>query len=232
MKRSTGKAQDSGAPYETAGHFLDVASWARRQHFELFRAFDNPFFSVCVEVDATAAWEPRRRAGSPSFYVLILFHSLRAANETEAFRLRLRGERVWVHDSVRASATILREDDTFGFGIFPPAPDLARFNDRAIPEMARAKQPRELEIPRPGEDDLIYHSSLPWMRFTAFSNALNGGKDSVPRIVFGKCTQDGNRWLMPVAVEVHHALVDGLDVARFFDRFQEGLAGDIAKPSL
>ena len=24
---------------------------------------------------------------------------------------------------------------------------------------------------------------------------------------------------MPVAVEVHHALVDGLDVARFFERF-------------
>jgi chloramphenicol O-acetyltransferase len=28
---------------------------------------------------------------------------------------------------------------------------------------------------------------------------------------------------MPVAVEVHHALVDGLDVARFFDRFNSYL---------
>lgn len=224
VKPSTGKAQGSGAPYGTAGHFLDVASWARRQHFELFRAFDNPFFSVCVDVDATAAWEASRGAGAPSFYALTLFHSLRSANESEAFRRRLRGDRVWVHDSVRASATILRSDETFGFGIFPPAPDFARFNAQAIPEMARAKQPRELEIPRPGEDDLIYHSSLPWMRFTAFTNALNGGKDSVPRVVFGKCEERGGRRLLPVAVEVHHALVDGLDVARYLDRFQQALA--------
>jgi len=30
---------------------------------------------------------------------------------------------------------------------------------------------------------------------------------------------------MPVAVEVHHALVDGLDVARLFERFETGLSG-------
>ena len=28
---------------------------------------------------------------------------------------------------------------------------------------------------------------------------------------------------MPVAVEVHHALADGLDVARFFERFAANL---------
>lgn len=225
MKPSTGKVQDSSAPYETAGRFLDVASWARRQHFELFRGFETPFFSVCVELDVTVAWKLGRGAGSPSFYVLTLFHSLRAANETEPFRMRLREDRVWVHDSVRASATVLREDETFGFGIFPPAPTFTGFNAQAIPEMARAKQPRPLEIPRPGEDDLVYHSSLPWMRFTAFTNALNGGKDSVPRVVFGKCVERDERRLMPVAVEVHHALVDGLDVARYLERLQQGLAG-------
>ena len=59
---------------------------------------------------------------------------------------------------------------------------------------------------------------LPWLRFTAYTNALPGG-DSIPRIVFGRATREGRRMKMPVAVEVHHALVDGLDVARFFERF-------------
>lgn len=211
-------------PTEAPGHFLDVAGWKRRENFQLFTGFADPFFSVCVDVDATATWERCRRPKSPSFYVATLFHSLRAANETEAFRLRLRGDRVWVYESVRASATILRDDDTFGFAIFPSAASFAEFNAQAIPERARAKQPGPLEIPRPGEDDLIYHSTLPWMRFTAFSNALKGGEDSVPRVVFGKCAERDGRWLMPVAVEVHHALVDGLDVARYLERLQHGLA--------
>lgn len=211
-------------PAEPPGHLLDVAGWKRREHFQLFRGFTDPFFSVCVDVDATATWVRCRGPEAPSFYVATLFHSLRAANDTAAFRLRLRGDRVWVHDSVRASATVMRGDETFGFGIFPPAASFAEFNSRAIGEMARVKQPRPLEIPRPGEDDLIYHSSLPWMRFTAFSNALNGGADSVPRVVFGKCSERSGRWLMPVAVEVHHALADGLDVARFLQCFQQGLS--------
>lgn len=211
-------------PAEAPGHFLDVAGWKRREHFQLFRGFEQPFFSVCVDVDATATWERCRLPDSPSFYVATLFHSLRAANDTEAFRLRIRGDGVWVHDRVRASATILREDETFGFGIFPPAPSLQEFNRHAIDEVAAARKVAPLVLPQPGEDDLIYHSSLPWMRLTAFTNALKGGLDSVPRVVFGKCAQRGGRWLMPVAVEVHHALVDGLDVARYLERLQRGLA--------
>lgn len=224
MKPSADGAGATGGPPESSGRFLEISAWKRRGHFALFHSFANPFFSVCVEVDATRVWEESRQAGSPSFYVATLFHSLRAANATEAFRLRIREDRVWIHDSVRASATILRDDDTFGFAIFPPAPTLAEFNRRAVGEVAAARQVVPLVLPRPGEDDLIYHSSLPWIRFTAFTNALNGRKDSVPRVVFGRCAQRGGRWTMPVAVEVHHALADGLDVARYLDALQAGLS--------
>lgn len=210
--------------HDSSGQFLDLATWNRREHFDLFRRFANPFFSVTVEVDATATWEACKARRSPSFYVSLLFHSLAAANSTEAFRMRIRGDRVWIHDNVRASATILRDDDTFGFGIFPPAPSLGEFTRHAVAEVAAAKKVAPLVLPRPGEDDLIYHSSLPWLRFAAFGNALNGGIDSVPRIVFGKCAPRGDRWLLPVAVEVHHALVDGLDVARYVRRFEMELS--------
>ena len=223
MRSSAVGAGATGGPPHSSGRFLEVSSWKRREHFELFRGFANPFFSVSVDVDATRVWEESRQPGAPSFYVATLFHSLRAANSTEAFRLRIRGDRVWLHDSVRASATILREDDTFGFGIFPPAPTLEEFNSHASGEVAAARRVAPLVLPRAGEDDLIYHSSLPWMRFTAFTNAVNGGKDSVPRVVFGKCAQRGGRWTLPVAVEVHHALVDGLDVARYLTALQAGL---------
>lgn len=207
-----------------AGHYLELSTWKRREHFHLFRGFADPFFSVCVDVDATQAWERCKAVPARSFYVTTLFHSIRAANETEAFRMRMHGDRVWVHDTVRASATILRDDETFGFGIFPPAASLEEFHRHALAEVPAAARVAPLTLPRPGEDDLIYHSSLPWIRFTSFTNALNGGSDSVPRIVFGKCAPRDGRWIMPVAVEVHHALVDGLDVARYLERFEAGMS--------
>src|ERR1051325_5548601 len=32
---------------------IDVSRWKRRDHFELFRRYKQPFFSVCVDVDVT-----------------------------------------------------------------------------------------------------------------------------------------------------------------------------------
>ena len=201
---------------------IDLRNWKRREHYELFRGISHPFFSVCVEVDASRLRE-RCRDGKQSFLLASLYLLNRAANDTEAFRLRMRDDGVWMHDRVRTSTTIMRSDHTFNFAVFEPASSFREFEQRGRVEIERARTTRELLLPEPGADDLVYHSTLPWLRFTSFTNAIDVGADSVPRVVFGRCYDHGGRWTMPVAVEVHHALVDGLDVARFLERFESSL---------
>ena len=203
------------------GRSIDLKKWKRREHFELFRRYEQPFFSVTVEVDITSVWRFCEAPEAPSFLLTTLFLMLRAANATEAFRLRLRKRGVWRHDSVAVGPTIFREDETFSFARIEPDDNFARFVASGAQAIVRAK--REKKLPGASRrDDLIYHSTLPWLRFTAFTNALRKG-DSIPRIVFGKCVRDGQTVKMPVAIEVHHAVVDGLDVARFMERFQSAL---------
>lgn len=203
------------------GHFLDLDRWKRGQHFDHYRRMAQPFFSVCVDVDVTASLDMCRREGR-SFFLVSLHCVLRAANETSAMRLRMRGDRVWLHDSVRISSTVMRDDETFGFARLAPTDDREAFEREGVAEIERVRRDGTL---LPDDDDaVIYHSTLPWLRFTAFSNALPLGEDSIPRVVFGRYSQDGSRWRMPVAVEVHHALVDGIDVARFIERFENHLA--------
>ncbi len=204
------------------GHSIDLKQWKRREHFELYRGFSNPFFSVCAEVDAGPTRVLCDAPGGPSFFLATVFLALRAANEIEAFRTRVRGDGAWVHDQVSITPTVLRSDETFAFARVDPAPDFVQFEEKARIAIADAKQFKPLAS-SPPDDDLIYHSTIPWIRFTSFSNALNGNLDSVPRVVFGKCVSEGTRWPMPVGVEVHHAVVDGLDVGRFLERFEAGL---------
>jgi chloramphenicol O-acetyltransferase type A len=204
------------------GRFIDLADWKRREHYELFRDAVQPFFSITAEVDVTALRERSTEPDGPPFLLAALFATLQAANAVEAFRLRIRGDDVWLHDRVGISSTILREDDTFAFAFFGGADSLDQFVREGREELQRAKTPAPLLMPTNDNDALVYHSSIPWLRFTAFTNAINAA-DSVPRIVFGKRTQVGDRWVIPVAVEVHHALVDGIDVARFFERLQTGV---------
>jgi chloramphenicol O-acetyltransferase type A len=202
---------------------IDLSTWKRRDHYLWFRKYDQPFFSVTVEVDVTAAWKMSRRSGAASFFLTSLFMMLNAANDVEAFRLRLRPRGVWRHDRVAVGPTIMRRDETFGFSRLEPAETLQEFAARGNTVIAEAAIRTGLQSPETISDDIIFHSVLRWIRFTSFTNALPGGGDSIPRIVFGQCTRQGGRMKMPVAVEVHHALVDGLDVARFFERFAANL---------
>ena len=197
---------------------IDLRRWKRRDHYLLFRKYERPFFSVTVDVDVTAVWNGSRSPGAASFFLTSLFLMLNAANDVEAFRLRLRPRGVWRHDRVAVGPTIMRPDETFGFARLEPAATLADFVSRGQGGYRGRRRAEGTSRPL-GSDDIVFHSVLPWFRFSSFTNALPGRGDSIPRIVFGQCTQQGARMMMPVAVEVHHALADGLDVARFFERF-------------
>jgi chloramphenicol O-acetyltransferase type A len=73
-------------------------------------------------------------------------------------------------------------------------------------------------------DDLIHYSVIPWIAFTSFTHAKKyNTRDSIPKIVFGKYCDDSGVAKMPVSVEVHHALMDGIHVGEFFEIFQKHL---------
>ena len=62
---------------------------------------------------------------------------------------------------------------------------------------------------------------ITWISFTSFAHARKPRKeDSVPKIVFGKYTEQNDLIKMPVSVEVHHSLMDGIHVGKFFEFFQ------------
>lgn len=205
-------------------HPLDLDRWSRRHHFEFFRRFEQPFFNVCAPVDVGRLAALCRRPGGPSFFLSGLWLSLAAANEVEEMRLRLAGDGVVVHDLVHGGSTVLRDDETFGFAYFDFDPDFARFAAAGERVLAAARAPGPLEA-RPERHDLIHYSVLPWLAFTSFQHARRRDPgDSVPKIVFGRYRDaGGGRLEMPVSVELHHALADGLHAARFFERFQERL---------
>ena len=45
---------------------IDIATWNRKEHFEHFSAFDDPFFGVTVNVDCTRAYREAKIKAFPS----------------------------------------------------------------------------------------------------------------------------------------------------------------------
>ena len=62
-------------------------------------------------------------------------------------------------------------------------------------------------------------SSLPWFSFNSITHPINNNKNelSVPRLTWGKYFESAGKTLIPLSIEVNHALVDGIHIAKFLD---------------
>lgn len=204
--------------------YLDLDKWSRRKHFDLFRSYDRPFFNICANVDVTPLLEATRANPRRSFFLSALHLSTKAANEIEPFRFRLRGDRVLVHEVIHPSSTVLRHDETFGFAYFRFDEDYDRFHEHGERVIRQVRDSAAVD-PQDDRDDQIHYSVIPWITFTSFAHARRFGiEDSTPKIVFGKYVTGYGRTHMPISVEVHHALMDGLHVGRYFDLLAEYVA--------
>jgi chloramphenicol O-acetyltransferase type A len=211
--------------------YLDIGAWSRRRQFEFFKNFDNPYFNICASLDVTPLLALARATPDLSFFIAYHFLSMKAANEVEQFRYRLRGGRVLAHDRIHAGTTLLLADESFTFVYFDFDHDFEAFHTRARAAVEKARAGASRLDEREGRDDLIHHSVVPWVTFTSISHARNWGReDSVPKVAFGKYRADGERIRMPVSVEAHHALMDGLHVGRYFQKL-EGYFSD-PRPAL
>lgn len=202
-------------------NYLDLDQWPRKEHFHFFRTFDEPFFGATLTVDCTAAYE-KAKASGVSFFLYYLHKTLAAVNAIDAFRYRVDDDKVIIHERIDGSATISREDGSFGFSLIEFHPDLDIFAKAAIAEMQRVKDTPGLFTRSFDQDNLIHFSSIPWVDFTSLSHARSFSfPDSCPKISFGKMTvSDRGKKTMPMSVHVHHALMDGFHVGQFVDRFQ------------
>ena len=101
--------------------------------------------------------------------------------------------------------------------------DFPTFVIHATDRMAWIKEHPTLED-EPGQDDLLFMSSLPWVSFTGLMHPIHMNPvDSVPRLTWGKVFKEQNRWKMPLSVQAHHGLMDGLHAGRYFEQVQEVL---------
>lgn len=201
---------------------IDLETWERSALFHLFSGFSEPFHGVCLRVDCTESFRFAKQSGISVFLTLV-HRALIAAHQVENFMTRIVDGAVWRYATIHGGSAVGRPDGTIGFGYYPYQPELLAFVREASVELERVKGRNDLE--RYAGQDLIRFSVLPWFDFTSISHARDlSAQNSAPFITFGKITEVGDRFTMPVSIHVHHALTDGLHVAQFVAQFGRYLA--------
>ncbi len=201
---------------------INLETWSRRELFKVFSVWDQPHFNMCANVDLTPFYLVIKQRGI-SFTVAIVYVLARAANAIPEFRYRIRSGEVVEHETVHPSTTILTREELFSFCTFDYVEDFTLFAARAAEQIAYMQaHPRVENVP--GKDDLLYMTAIPWVSFTSFMHPFHfHPADSVPRFAWGKFFKEGKCLKMPLSVQAHHALMDGIHMGRFYAEVQDYL---------
>ncbi len=198
---------------------IDLKSWPRRKHFETYRLMDHPHFNMTATIEVDKLLQASRQ--QTSLTVAITYLLSLTANGIENFRWRIRGDQVVEHEVVHPSITILTPDDLFSFCTIPFLDDYLEFSQVAAEKIHHVQEEPTLEDGEQ-EDELLYMTSIPWVSFTSFMHPMHFSPvDSVPRLSWGKIHELEGQKVMPLSVQGHHALMDGLHVGLFYAQMQD-----------
>ena len=196
-----------------------LPDYPRRQHLEFFRRQANPFYSLTFDLEATRVRARAKEAGASTYAALVFcFH--RALLTIDAFRTRLDGEAVVLHDSLDVGMTVPAPDRTFSFANFGWQSDPAGFLAAAREAMAAASTRADLTGGK--TPDYAYYTALPLVPFTSFAHvALPDPTAGQPETAFGKFRDGGGRVEVPVGMLVNHLYVDGGDLGDLYEAARE-----------
>lgn len=201
---------------------INQNTWKRKQHYDHFSTLKDPYFAVTFPVDVSKAYD-FAKAHNVSFFGKYLHDCMKAINEVDELKLRVKDNQVVKYETINASATLMRPDQTFGFSYIEFDEDLNQFLEHLISEKNRIEDTGAL-FPLRNDLMCIHCSAMPWVNFSGHKEPVSGTLDSIPKLAFSKTVKENDgKLMMNVSINVNHALVDGFHVGLFAEKFQHYL---------
>lgn len=224
---------------------IDLETFPRRAHMEYFLSLSFPFVEFTADIDVTELREFCRRVDC-SFYLAFLHIAALSAEAVPELRQRLHvlspeeladplhagapkegplaGVELREYAETPSSHTESTDDGIYCYCTLYHHMPWEEYISYAAERQKKAREKASLE-----EDDDVeafcFPTCVPWIRFTSSVHPMRDVLDSNPRICWGKFSEDfRGRLTMPLTLMVNHALVDGMQIGRFFENIEKNIA--------
>ncbi|MDR1759909.1 MAG: chloramphenicol acetyltransferase [Fibrobacter sp.] len=201
-------------------HVIEMQSWKRATHCQIFRNYIEPSYCVTIELDITRFLEKVRTNGY-SFTLALIHTAAKSANEIEEFRYRFLDDQVVLFDRINTAFTYLNPETEL-FKVVN-----VEMKDNIDDYMTTAKKTAENQetyFTGPLGNDVFQFSPFPWVSYTHISHTNSGKKDNAtPIFNWGKCFERDKKVMLPFSIQVHHSFVDGIHIGKLVDVLQQYL---------
>ena len=193
-----------------------VENYYRKEVFEFFRGYRNPFYSVSFVLQFSRLKTFLDERGYKTYLNLCYFFT-RAMQPLEDFRYRMRDGEFVLYDSIHPGLTVPAAGGLFSFVNFAYDPDVDRFNAGAV--MPSPDAPPNLTSEADGDESIhLFFTAIPGIPFDTFTHATPGPSDAATRVAFGKPNKYRGGLSVPVGIQVNHAFIDGRALGELYQR--------------
>ncbi len=200
---------------------IDINNWARREHYQLFRQMQCSF-SITVDINISNIIQVLV-SKDYKLYPTLIYLITKAINQTPAFKMSIKAGELVEWNNVHPSYTIFHKDNQTFSGIWTEYhSDFNQFMKNYVTDQLEYKDNLSF-LSKPDKPENTFDiSCLPWVSFTGFTLSFPEIKDYFkPIITIGKYRHEHDQILLPLAIQIHHAVCDGFHIGVFLNQLQQ-----------
>ena len=195
---------------------IDMKSWPRREFYEHFIREVVCTYSAVVNIDITGL-------KGQKLYPAMIWLLTKTVNDMPEFRTVLTPDGPGIYDDMHPMYTVFNKENKNFSGIWSYfSEDYEEFL-KSYEADAGEHSKSTRYTPKDGTPANSFNISMvPWLEFTSFNiNVFDEGKFLLPIFTMGKYFERDGKRLLPLAIQVHHAVCDGYHIGSFVERLQE-----------
>lgn len=200
---------------------VNLDEWNRGKLFKNYIDNMRIVMSLTADIDVTKLIEFTKNSGL-KFYPSMIWIVSKVVNAHDEFKYSWDKERNLIKwDFISPSYTDFhKEDENFTKLVTVFSDDLFEFHNRFMVDKEQNKYKRAFVENQPS--NFFDVSCLPWIKYKHFDvHVFDEGVFLAPVITWGKYEMEQGKYLMPLTMNIHHAVADGFHLSRFFIEVQE-----------
>lgn len=195
---------------------INLSSWSRSSHYEVFKNVEKPQFSICTKIDVSKLIKREE-----NFFNIFLYNIMMATNDVPEFKLRIKNDKVYECETLDINTNLLSENNCFVSRRISYSDSYESFNKNLQREKESVPKEGVLKIDKEQEDNVVITSFIPWTHFDSVSEPIFNKDESLIKIVYGKYSNVDAKCMIPICVTANHALVDGYHMGMFFEKLSK-----------
>jgi len=199
---------------------IDLNTWERGSLFKFYIDNMRIVMSLTADIDVAPLLAYARK-NNLKFYSAMIWVVSRVINSHNEFKYGWSNEGDLIRwDYISPSYTVFnQEDESFTKFVTEYTDNLLDFCKRTVDDQRKNKCERAIIKDQP--QNFFDVSCLPWIRYKHFDvHVFDDGKFLAPVVTWGKYEAENNKVLMPLTMNIHHAVADGFHLSRFFNEVQ------------